>query len=394
MASSASAHRHRWRSPSQETSHTSRTADRHRLHDTDSRRRHYSSSSEDDQERRRRGDDRRKDENIRARPRRKSRDRKADDYHGRRHRSISPAEREQPRKRRRSRSRSRSKSRDSDRRWRRKSRSRDRSGDYHKEGRRRHRDSNPRSTSPPSRRRAASPANGHTRRSQRRSRSPTSSRRPRSHSRSRSPPRKRRRKSNSPSPPPAPRSRAALPDQATAFHHETPGAPAPPPEKQKPNLNPTGLLAKETNTVSIGGASIVLKYNEPSDARKPSASTPWRLYVFKGRDILDTIPLHTRSCWLIGREERVADLCVRHPSTSGQHAAIQFRQTVRVDEWGERDVRVRPYVIDLESSNGTMLNGERVEATRFVELRDGDVLRFGESEREYVVMLPPADKKG
>lgn len=85
---------------------------------------------------------------------------------------------------------------------------------------------------------------------------------------------------------------------------------------------------------------------------------------------------------------------MRHPSTSGQHAAIQFRQTVRVDEWGERDVRVRPYVIDLESSNGTTLNGERVEASRFVELRDGDVLRFGESEREYVVMLPPADEKG
>ncbi|KAJ9647250.1 hypothetical protein H2199_002237 [Coniosporium tulheliwenetii] len=163
------------------------------------------------------------------------------------------------------------------------------------------------------------------------------------------------------SPPPPPRSRAALPDQATAFHDDTPSAPLPPPEKQKPNLNPTGLLAKETNTVSIGGASIVLKYNEPSDARKPSASTPWRLYVFKGRDILDTIPLHTRSCWLIGREERVADL---------------------------------PYVIDLESSNGTRLNGERVEASRFVELRDGDVLGFGESEREYVVMLPPADEKG
>ena len=41
--------------------------------------------------------------------------------------------------------------------------------------------------------------------------------------------------------------------------------------------------------------------------------------------------------------------------------------------------------------NGTRLNGGRVEAGRYVELRSGDVLGFGESEREYVVMLPPKE---
>jgi len=47
----------------------------------------------------------------------------------------------------------------------------------------------------------------------------------------------------------------------------------------------------------------------------------------------------------------------------------------------------------LESSNGTELNGEDLEASRYFELRDKDVLKFGGSEREYVVMLPPPELK-
>lgn len=52
---------------------------------------------------------------------------------------------------------------------------------------------------------------------------------------------------------------------------------------------------------------------------------------------------------------------------------------------------MKPYIIDLESSNGTELNGEDVEAGRYYELRDKDILRFGGSEREYVIMLPPKE---
>lgn len=39
------------------------------------------------------------------------------------------------------------------------------------------------------------------------------------------------------------------------------------------------------------------------------------------------------------------------------------------------------YVIDLESANGTRVNGEVVPERRFVEVRSGDVLTFGESSR-------------
>lgn len=90
----------------------------------------------------------------------------------------------------------------------------------------------------------------------------------------------------------------------------------------------------------------------------------------------------------------IADFPVEHPSCSKQHAVIQFRyvEKKKVNEFGDKQSgKVRPYVIDLESANGTSVNGDAVPGGRYVELRDKDVLRFGLSSREYVLMLPPAE---
>lgn len=85
----------------------------------------------------------------------------------------------------------------------------------------------------------------------------------------------------------------------------------------------------------------------------------------------------------------MVDFPIEHPSCSKQHAVLQFRWVEKKNEFGDREGRVRPYVIDLESANGTRVNGERVPERRFVEVMSGDVLGFGESTREYVVLLPP-----
>ncbi|SMR63762.1 unnamed protein product [Zymoseptoria tritici ST99CH_3D1] len=209
--------------------------------------------------------------------------------------------------------------------------------------------------------------------------------------RSGSPPAKKRRArsrsaSKSPRKSEVKRSRAPLPSQNDSFRGEVAPGEAPPPEKQKPNFKPTGLLAKEANTVA--GTTTVLKYNEPPEARKPSSKEQWRMYIFKGKDLIDTVYLYQRSVWLMGRDQRVTDLPIEHPSVSKQHAVIQFRYVTSTNEYGDRTSKVKPYLIDLESTKGTKLNGEKVEASRYVELRDQDVIGFGDSEREYVMMLP------
>ena len=38
--------------------------------------------------------------------------------------------------------------------------------------------------------------------------------------------------------------------------------------------------------------------------------------------------------------------------------------------------------MDLESTNGTFLNDARLDAARYIELRENDVLKFGASTRD------------
>jgi smad nuclear-interacting protein 1 len=181
-----------------------------------------------------------------------------------------------------------------------------------------------------------------------------------------------------------------LPSQEASFAITNGEEPEKP--KEKPNYGTTGLLAAASNSVTqADGTTIALKYHEPSEARKPSPRDQWKLFVFKDGDIVDTIDLSSRSCWLVGREMAVVDLPAEHPSISKQHAVIQFRYTEKRSEFGDKVGKVKPYLIDLESANGTRLNDEKVPESRYLELRDKDMVQFGQSTREYVIMLAPRD---
>ncbi|KAL7752046.1 hypothetical protein RI367_002575 [Sorochytrium milnesiophthora] len=156
---------------------------------------------------------------------------------------------------------------------------------------------------------------------------------------------------------------------------------APPPVvAAKPNFALSGKLAAEQNTFN----GVVLKYSEPGEACKPSLK--WRLHVFKGKEQLDVLHIYKQSAYLIGRDRMVVDIPVEHPSCSKQHAVIQHRQLSRKNEYGEQVKTNKPYVLDIDSTNGTFLNGERIEPSRYYELQIGDVVKFGESTREYVVL--------
>lgn len=183
-----------------------------------------------------------------------------------------------------------------------------------------------------------------------------------------------------------------LPSQEASFAVTTQEGGDPEKPKEKPNIGTTGRLAAMSNSVAqADGSSIVLKYHEPAEARKPPPRDQWKLFVFKGGDIIDTIELSARSCWLVGREMAVVDIAAEHPSISKQHAVIQFRYTEKRNEFGDKIGKVKPYLIDLESANGTILNDGKVPDSRYLELRDKDMILFGHSTREYVVMLAPKD---
>ena len=154
----------------------------------------------------------------------------------------------------------------------------------------------------------------------------------------------------------------------------------------KPDFGLSGALAKDENTGNVYKGHV-LKWTEPDDARKPVDR--WRIYEYKNGEQVKVLHIHRQSAFLVGRIKDIADILTMHPSCSGQHAVLQFRLKVLKDDLDEVRV-VLPYVMDLESTNGTFLNGERLAPARYVELREKDMLKFGSSSREYVLIRAPA----
>jgi len=151
-------------------------------------------------------------------------------------------------------------------------------------------------------------------------------------------------------------------------------------EKEGVNLGLSGTLAVDTN--SFNGA--IIKYAEPPEARKPKKK--WRLYVFKGNEELPILYIHRQSAYLLGRDRKIADIPLDHPSCSKQHSALQYRLVpyTRPDQTQGR--RVQLYIMDLQSANGTFVNNNKIEPQKYVQLMEKDVLKFGFSSREYVLL--------
>uniref|UniRef100_A0A7E4UVT7 FHA domain-containing protein n=1 Tax=Panagrellus redivivus TaxID=6233 RepID=A0A7E4UVT7_PANRE len=163
------------------------------------------------------------------------------------------------------------------------------------------------------------------------------------------------------------------------------GPPEEPIEKEKPSLEPSGKLLEDTNMVN----GVVVKYVEPPEAKLPKVN--WQLHPFKNEEGKEPEPLpvmhiHRRSCYLIGRDRKVVQFPMDHPSCSKQHAALQYRSLPYTRPDGERGRKTKPYLIDLESANGTFLNDERLDPLRYYELHHMDEIRFGFSSRSFMIL--------
>ncbi|KAL6135283.1 hypothetical protein ACLB2K_067511 [Fragaria x ananassa] len=113
----------------------------------------------------------------------------------------------------------------------------------------------------------------------------------------------------------------------------------------------------------------------------------WWVYVFKGgEEVNRPVKIYRKSCYPFGRERRVADVPIDHPSYSKQHAVIQFRQVEEEGADGTLLKEVKPHIVDLGSTNKTFVNGVAIEPRRYYELVEKDMIKFGNSSREYVLL--------
>ncbi|KAG0667868.1 hypothetical protein C6P45_005282 [Maudiozyma exigua] len=76
----------------------------------------------------------------------------------------------------------------------------------------------------------------------------------------------------------------------------------------------------------------------------------------------------------------LSDIGIPDPGCSKEHCVIQFR---------EKDNKLIPYIMDLNSSNGTTLNGILIPRARYIELRNEDVILFSEfdSDSDYELLF-------
>ena len=166
-----------------------------------------------------------------------------------------------------------------------------------------------------------------------------------------------------------------------------PPRPSPPKDIHAVNFALTGALNRDAKTGNSRN-NVQLTWAEPSDAAKPTEM--WRFYAFSSsNEEQQTLHLHRESAYLVGRDQRVVDIHVDHETVGEQHAVVQFRMKTYPEPPGSLKPprrAVRPYIMDLESSHGTSINGARIETARYVELFEKDVLSFGAAKAEYVLL--------
>lgn len=184
--------------------------------------------------------------------------------------------------------------------------------------------------------------------------------------------------------------------------------------KIHPSFEPSGILEAESNNSN----GEPLKYVAPPDSVSPDEFWDKIKLTISERPIIKAIlykkgikeplrefNLDLKSYYIIGRqlpkEKRnisnennendsdsdtteviLSDIGIPDPGCSKEHSVIQFR---------EKNKKLLPYIMDLNSSNGTTLNGILIPRARYIELRNEDLILFSEfdidSEYELLFMF-------
>eukprot|EP01116_Phalansterium_solitarium_P021661 TRINITY_DN6823_c0_g1_i1.p1 TRINITY_DN6823_c0_g1~~TRINITY_DN6823_c0_g1_i1.p1 ORF type:complete len:316 (-),score=136.25 TRINITY_DN6823_c0_g1_i1:287-1234(-) len=97
----------------------------------------------------------------------------------------------------------------------------------------------------------------------------------------------------------------------------------------------------------------------------------WRLDAIKNDTVVESHELDRDSVYELGRNYN-AHIKLLHESCSKHHAKISFADGV-------------PTIVDLNSSNGTIVNGAEIRPDLYTPLKNGDRIRFGCSTREFII---------
>jgi pSer/pThr/pTyr-binding forkhead associated (FHA) protein len=101
----------------------------------------------------------------------------------------------------------------------------------------------------------------------------------------------------------------------------------------------------------------------------------YSLEVLKEGSIVGCLQLNEKAFYIVGRQPDICDIGLEHPSISRQHAVIQHGPT-------------NIFLFDLQSPHGTYVNKTKILSLTYHPLHVGDIIKFGQSTRLYIVCGP------
>lgn len=103
---------------------------------------------------------------------------------------------------------------------------------------------------------------------------------------------------------------------------------------------------------------------------------PYYLEVIKDGCIIDKLDLSNKIYHIFGRQGDAVDILLEHQSISRQHAIIHHSAEGSL------------MIMDMKSAQGTFINKKEIEKEMYKPLNVGDIIKFGQSTRMYVVNGP------
>ncbi|KAN0008606.1 hypothetical protein ACTFIU_009331 [Dictyostelium citrinum] len=157
----------------------------------------------------------------------------------------------------------------------------------------------------------------------------------------------------------------------------------PPPSNFLMPPPPSTLIKKSPNKPSAQPSQppqqpkVELIYKEP-EWSKCNSDVEYKFEVIKSGTIIEHINLNKKPFYLIGRLP-ICDIQLEHATISRQHAIIQHREGGKL------------YLYDLNSTHGSMINKQKCKPNIHIPIKVGDVIKFGESTRLFVLDGPNLD---
>ncbi|KAL3629489.1 hypothetical protein CASFOL_026711 [Castilleja foliolosa] len=175
-------------------------------------------------------------------------------------------------------------------------------------------------------------------------------------------------------------------------HHQEPELNSNPSDVTENHAQSSNSTDNSTNDAAADAEKKLERRNR--NAAVPYEIPPWSgppghhfsFEVLKDGAIVDQFDVNKKGAYMFGRVD-LCDFVLDHPTISRFHAVLQYKSNGGV------------YLFDLGSTHGTSINKSQVKKRVYVDLRVGDVIRFGQSTRLYIfqgpsdLMPPEADLK-